>query len=32
VLHTLTGYHLSQAFLGRPPGGFTADEVVATLV
>ena len=31
-LHALTGYHLSEAFFGRPPGGLTADAIVATLV
>ena len=32
VLHALTGYHLSEAFFGHPPGGLTADAIVATLV
>ena len=32
VLCALTGYHLSQAFFRRPPGGLTADAMVATLV
>lgn len=32
VLHALTGYHLSEAFFGRPPGGLSADAIVATLV
>ena len=32
LLHALTGYHLSEAFFGRPPGGLTADDLVAVLV
>lgn len=32
VLHALTGYHLSETFFGRPPGGLTANALVATLV
>jgi AcrR family transcriptional regulator len=32
VLHALVGYHLSQSFFGRSPGGLAADAIVATLV
>ena len=32
VLHALTGYHLSEAFFGRPSSGLTADAIVKTLV
>ena len=32
LLHGLTGYHLAEAFFGRPPGGLTADDVIAMLV
>ncbi|MEX2554222.1 MAG: TetR/AcrR family transcriptional regulator [Actinomycetota bacterium] len=32
VLYALTGYHLSQTFFGRSPGGLTAEAFVATLV
>lgn len=32
VLHALTGYHLSQAFFGRPPAGLTDEALVAMLV
>lgn len=32
VLHALTGFHLSEAFFGRPPGAPTERDIVATLV
>ena len=32
VLHALTGLHLSESFFGSPPGGLTADTIVAMLV
>lgn len=32
VLHALVGFHLSEAFFGRPPAGQNADSIVVTLV
>ena len=32
ILCSLTGYHLSVAFFGAPPGGISEDVFVATLV
>ena len=32
VLHALVGYHLSESFFGRSPGGLSSEAIVATLV
>lgn len=32
ILHALTGFHMSEAFFGRPPGASGEQQVVATLV
>ena len=32
VLHSLVGYHLSKTFFRGPPGGLSAEALVATLV